>query len=756
MTPSPGTVATHRSGLLPSSNLVASLMVTSVSTLLDAARGDLVLRILGTSRHGQVVRVRSPKCTIGAGPHCTVRLRARGLYPLHCLILRGAGTTIIRRWAPDTLLNGETFTDAPLVPGDRVSIGRIQLEVVTDEPAVLPPVASPLSARLTPPAPASPAPKAAALQARLSQAQRQGHQRVRRLLGELRAIRKQLAESQEASQHLTQTEARARSEVADREQQLKQITSRLQSRESELTGQIEQLRSDLAKLESQRQQSQRQHTERNTDKNKADEQSRRRIAELEKSQKQLQSECETLRKKQVEWELASAESYTSHQAQAEELERQKEAFDKQRQRDEAELAERRQSLDTQAKELQAQREALDQERQGWEKGCADARQRVDKQLADLAAQQVQLQVEMEALERKQRSWEEQKKQFEKQQELDEAQRAERRQALEAQAQELRLQRAVLEQEQQRWKEEQAEAQQRREESEKVAEPNEPEAAPHRVSLDSLDVFRRLGTVPQWDEEPEATAPTSAAPLPKSSEPTAARSVPQAGTQAGEHADHEDESVDAYMARLLQRVRGETPSPATPPQPERPPVSAVETPALEADEVRSQPVMAHIKPATPVSLAPRAVAPEKSADLTAMRQLANYSAQVALGTHAQGQMAREGRMKLAVVGVSLAAGLWLLWAWWFRSAPNVILHAANLSFLIALIWGVQYAILTGRMIINRAGRFRWLFEPTKPQSAAVAPMPEEDHHGLPEINEMLAQYHAQATESAAEGPSAEDV
>jgi pSer/pThr/pTyr-binding forkhead associated (FHA) protein len=97
---------------------------------LEHKTGELVLRIRGTSREGQLLRLRSRKCTIGSGPHCTLRLSAKGVAPLHCLILRGQGGTIVRRWASGTRLNGQPFTDAELTPGDRLKIGPLEFEIV--------------------------------------------------------------------------------------------------------------------------------------------------------------------------------------------------------------------------------------------------------------------------------------------------------------------------------------------------------------------------------------------------------------------------------------------------------------------------------------------------------------------------------------------------------------------------------------------------------------------------------------------------
>ena len=55
---------------------------------------------------------------------------------------------VVRRWSPDTLLNGCQFTDAPLNPGDRLSIGPIELEVVL--PGTVPELPRLLHAALQP------------------------------------------------------------------------------------------------------------------------------------------------------------------------------------------------------------------------------------------------------------------------------------------------------------------------------------------------------------------------------------------------------------------------------------------------------------------------------------------------------------------------------------------------------------------------------------------------------------------------------
>src|SRR5271166_6197116 len=111
-------------------------MLSTMSTV-SSASGFLVLRVRGTTRDGQIVRLRSPKCTIGSGTNCTLRLRADNIGAVHCLILRGPSRTVVRRWSPDTRLNGRNFTESELQSGDRLSVGAIDLEVVeTTQPSL--------------------------------------------------------------------------------------------------------------------------------------------------------------------------------------------------------------------------------------------------------------------------------------------------------------------------------------------------------------------------------------------------------------------------------------------------------------------------------------------------------------------------------------------------------------------------------------------------------------------------------------------
>ncbi len=103
-------------------------MVTAADPSIASPLGDLTLRYCGDDR--PELRLHSRKCTIGSGAHCTLRLRAPAVEPVHCLIVRGAQRTIVRSCSQTTRFNGRAFHDAALSVGDRLSFGPWEFEVV--------------------------------------------------------------------------------------------------------------------------------------------------------------------------------------------------------------------------------------------------------------------------------------------------------------------------------------------------------------------------------------------------------------------------------------------------------------------------------------------------------------------------------------------------------------------------------------------------------------------------------------------------
>src|SRR5262245_47847056 len=94
------------------------------------ASGEMVLRVDGRGHQGREIRIRSPKCTIGSAPGCTLRLIAPGVGLLQCWILRGRNYTIVRRLHGSATLNGRQFEESPLKIGDRLRMGVVELEVI--------------------------------------------------------------------------------------------------------------------------------------------------------------------------------------------------------------------------------------------------------------------------------------------------------------------------------------------------------------------------------------------------------------------------------------------------------------------------------------------------------------------------------------------------------------------------------------------------------------------------------------------------
>ena len=92
--------------------------------------GPLTFKVHSRQHRGRILQIRSPRCTIGSHPRCTLRLLANGVSPFHCVIFRDDTGIFIRRWARRTTLNGASVGEARLQPGDRLNIGTVELEIL--------------------------------------------------------------------------------------------------------------------------------------------------------------------------------------------------------------------------------------------------------------------------------------------------------------------------------------------------------------------------------------------------------------------------------------------------------------------------------------------------------------------------------------------------------------------------------------------------------------------------------------------------
>ena len=71
--------------------------------------------------------------TVGGGPRCQVRLPGDEVSPLHCVIHRDQKGVTVRRWSAAATLNDHPFTAEPLKVGDRLFIAGVEFWV-DDEP----------------------------------------------------------------------------------------------------------------------------------------------------------------------------------------------------------------------------------------------------------------------------------------------------------------------------------------------------------------------------------------------------------------------------------------------------------------------------------------------------------------------------------------------------------------------------------------------------------------------------------------------
>jgi len=94
------------------------------------------LRLQFGTAEQRLIAIPWGKNSIGSGPRCSLRLQYPGVQPLECLIVLDESGLRARRWSDNTTLNGESFDDSRLAPGDVLTIGPAELEVACPQPEV--------------------------------------------------------------------------------------------------------------------------------------------------------------------------------------------------------------------------------------------------------------------------------------------------------------------------------------------------------------------------------------------------------------------------------------------------------------------------------------------------------------------------------------------------------------------------------------------------------------------------------------------
>jgi len=718
---------------------------TAAPSILDVADREFVLRVCGSPRHGQIVRLRSPKCTIGSGPRCTLRLRAVGVQPVHCLVLRGAAGTVIRRLAADTRLNGRAFGDTRLVPGDRLSVGPIEFEVIDPdqandtscEPQLPPDLERPtesvdrrlqeidaLAGRLS-----HQEHSLEQRQAALDEQQQTLHDQQQALAEQAEALRRRedelgereraISDQQEAPGKQQGTLSEQRRAPAEQERTVGEQRS-----SDEQQGALDEQRAALDEqrgaLDQQKQAL-----------DQAQQTLHERSEQIERAQAELESQRKAFDEERRRWEADRTASQVDSGRQGEEvetrlaeLEAQREALQNDRARREQEHAEAKRQLAAQTEEIEAgrrtlnaQRQDLQQARDRWTEKHDEARNKLQAESADLEQRRAELEAHRADLDQCHAAVDARQADLDDRQAAMDARQAE----LDARSAELEARQAELDERQElldaRESEidescqgreavgaaadvarEQPSGEADREEDIQFEDPSE--GAPES----SEAVLRRLGIAASFDheEEEEEERPGHRSPHAVETLPHAAE-TPNVSRAASEE---DDESIDDYMARLLDRVRAGTGQlggptayvPSAPPAPA--PTPAAPCPAQVADPPPETP---DPEPDEKKELSPRAVAPERSVNLRAMRDLANQSAQAAIDHHTRRRLLGLAANKLLVAIVALAAGAILLWVWWTKTHDQVTLYAAVAGLAVALIWLGQYVLLGGSMLLKRPRR-----------------------------------------------------
>jgi hypothetical protein len=720
--------------------------------------GELVLRVRGTNHDGEIIRLRSSRCTIGSGRRCTLRLGSPRIWPVHCLILRGRERTVVRRWSPDTRLNDRVFSDAELSPGDRLGVGPVELEIV--------------ECSTFPSLPQSPSIKEGAeypgtgkITARLTLANRQSWSRARRLVDELRRTRKEvrrLGEQAGEGQHETQ---RSQAELESRREQLQREAERLEAERAAW----EKDRHAWTDVRVEEEESLRQRAARIASR---EAELAARADELEGRHRRLEAERAMVEEKERHCEAREAQwDGDRHGLDAcrAELEVERSKLDASQQDLEAqrfelettrrELEGRRAALEESSRELAAeraelagQRESLADERAA-STAVAGGRETVDanaaaEMAAELAKQREELRAERTAfdierrqaqaeLERRREDWQQERRQFDEQRDRWAAKHQEIEARLTDWQHELDMREAHLEQEDATRAERHAPTEVESTMTVVGAASTPAETRPAGdAPVNLASVLAKTNTpsrapqrageaeTPAAPTETEQPATRSAAEAATASTVTAGRGgegvarVPAESSDppaAGE--ENNEESIDQYMARLMNRLKSMTDTEV----PDDRDVRSSEPAAMsrqaflgadhpyrknrEEGEGQGEEDGETTGPPQPVVRRTRS-ALESVSSLAAMRELASAAAASAITAHTRNRLRKiiRGKLFLSSVALVLGAGLIVAWFTWGLQTRSLCIGAAGL--FLSLLWVVQWAVLSGRLIRTRSGHLSW--------------------------------------------------
>ncbi len=720
--------------------VIMPLAIDPNSKLLGSPPADLVLRISRSSldHAPQSLRLPESKCTVGADPACTIATDY-ALHPVHCLILRGPRGAVVRRWAPDTLLNGAPFDDAPLHEGDQLTIGDDVVEVIDLG-------IGPASKKETSGLVAAPknglhetteTTENAAL-AKLRAARDIARQRSRSLLAELRkattARREQQAIAESAvrtsdaskdhSRQLENTLQNSEHALAESRSLLHALQEELQQKHNAWDAEREELRNPQAEqelalqihdltqkwtlsgfklrllqdvlfesgrfwLKQQTEETPAVASDRISEENEALRQELDRLGQSH----QIEADEALQARQTLQSELATfqAELQASRE-EAQRLEQERESLQAIQARSDQDLESLRSELQASLKETQRR----EQERQSLQ----SLQTRSDQDLESLRSE-----LKASLKEARRREQERQNLQAQSDQDLE---------SLRSELQASREEALRVEQERQDLQSRYEDLCRQRNDvrCEAIAEAPTPE----RLEADA-SLAAREQAAPAVDVDEQFKGGGSEHALPRG------ESVATNGEEdSASEGEAEEDSIKAYMSQLLQRLKSDTDS--TPR--ERPQASqAAPASTPEPEEVSPEPSPSNeVLQEPPCEMPPRRPAPDQSLNLEAMRDLANSSARQAINKHARKLAVAELGAKLALVATAATSTAYL--AFYSTGGSAVMYASAAVTSAVALVWGRQV------LLIFRGGP-PTAKEQSQSEPEKKAPAPELPESELPETD-----------------------
>ena len=688
--------------------MTSSSLITAVapSDLLGAPSGDLVLRLCNTAQQGRLIRLSASKCSIGAACDDTLRLNGAGVAPAHCLILRGRDQTVVRSWSAATRLNDRPCVDSPLKIGDRLGVGAIELEVIANANS------EPIDAESW-----ICLPTAEECDRGLDFAEQK-----RRLdeqaasLAEQRTSMAREAERFAAQVEQATRESRAleveKEAFAERQQALSREVNAFYTEKQELSRDREALQIEWQTLDMQLQ----------------GVAAERQIVVSQRQSLELQQQ-----------RLATEQLALETCRQMAESERR--ALESQREHVSADATSHAKRMAEQLAAVAAAREAFERQRDHWQSERDQIQARITEELDRCQCQLADLNRLRQEFDHERTAWDERRRMIE----LELANRCE---GLDRQTNEL-------------------------ESHDRLVEPRQAasvEPAPrHLANEDETrneeDVFARLraySLLKTESHEPSDlndAAPKSAANTDEPSDGVAAlaggRGLSADKSALNQHnaavptaraADNE-ESVDDYMVRLLNRMRGASsaneiqtvmrPEPRS--APVATPTAAASPVAVESPgDLKQADVPAPQVTRGPVQLVARSAAPESAVNLKAMRDLANMTTRGAIDRHAHGRWSKAAIGKGIGGFVSFVCGVWLMFS--HVSALGILSSVVGFAGVVAgIFWIVQAALLVRNLRL--AGR--------RTNKSLDAEMPAGGLEGASPADEPNAVLQATAADSSTE-------